>query len=267
VQAAGFFMLLFDPLTKALMARFGGPQAAGYFEMANQAVVKVRALIIVANQAIVPKVAHIAETAPLRLLGLYRENLRVLAFVALPMFTLLYVWGGLASLLMVGARNAQFLLFFEWSVVGWALNTFAGPAYFTNLGTGRVAWNTLSHAVMGAINAGLGWFLGTRFGPAGVIGAYIAALVTGSWLLVVAFQLRSGIPIRHLALGEQVPLAIVCFALIAGAHLAPAMARQSETGVLLVTAAAPLLLAIPVWRHPLRKALWKRYRAPDFLGQ
>jgi O-antigen/teichoic acid export membrane protein len=264
VQIAALFMLLFDPLTKVLMARFGGPEAAGYFEMANQVVLKVRSLIVAANQAVVPKVAQIAETFPERLALFYRDNVHALIFVALPTFTLLYAWGDLTSLLLVGAISTQLLLFLRWSVVGWALNVFCGPAYFYNLGTGRVGLNTVSHLVMGALNGVMGWSLGRRFGPEGVIVAYVTALVTGSWLLVIATQLRSALSMRDLALGAQTRLAMVCLAVVVGAHLVPAMVRHPGTATALVAVGAPLAVALAVWSDPLRKGLWRRF-LPRFL--
>ena len=162
VQAATVFMLLLDPVAKALMARFGGPAAAGFFEMANQVLLKVRALIVSANQAIVPHVAALAEAEPARLTRLYRDNMRLLVFVTLPVFALLIAWAGGLSWLLVGAYQPEFVFLITLLAVAWSANIFAGPAHFTNLGTGHVGWNTLSHVLMGALNAGLGWLLGAQ---------------------------------------------------------------------------------------------------------
>ena len=97
VQLASLSMILFDPLTKALMAKFGGATAAGYFEMANQVVIKGRALIVSANQAIVPKVAQLIEVMPQRLPTIYYENMQLIVLVTLPGCTLLFAWAGIAS--------------------------------------------------------------------------------------------------------------------------------------------------------------------------
>ena len=74
VQLASLSMILFDPLNKVLMAKFGGSTSAGYFEMANQVVVKGRALIVSANKAIVPKVEQLTKFLPQRLTTIYYEN-------------------------------------------------------------------------------------------------------------------------------------------------------------------------------------------------
>ncbi|MFZ2629829.1 MAG: lipopolysaccharide biosynthesis protein [Rugosibacter sp.] len=221
VQAATVFMLLFDPVAKALMARFGGPAAAGYFEMASQVVLKVRALIVSANQAIVPHVAALAEVEPARLVGFYRENMRVLAFVALPTFALLIAWAGGISWLLVGAYRPEFVFLFGFLAVGWLVNIFAGPAFLTNMGTGQLGCNTLSHIIMGALNAGLGWLLGSHYGAHGVAFAYVIALVTGSGVLIAIFQQRNGLGWRCGFAREHVGLAIACAAVAAFGWIEP----------------------------------------------
>ena len=92
VQISSFVMILFDPLTKVLMTRFGGATAAGYFEMASQIAIKLRSLIIFANKAIVPKVTQINEISPIWLPKIYQENLKVLILISLPVFTLFFAW-------------------------------------------------------------------------------------------------------------------------------------------------------------------------------
>ena len=92
VQAASFFMLFFDPLTKALMTKFAGPAAAGYFEIANQVASKVRAIIITTNQAIVPKVTEIIESGNHSFKKLYINNLKLIFIITIPVFILLEIW-------------------------------------------------------------------------------------------------------------------------------------------------------------------------------
>lgn len=188
IQLATLFMLLLDPVAKALIARFGGATAAGYFEMANQLVVRVRGMIVMANQAVVPHAAMLAETAPDRLRELYRQNMRALLFVALPVLTLLFAWAGGASWLLIGEYRRDFVAMLGFLTLAWGANIFCGPAYFINLGSGRVGWNTVSHTVMGALNAGLGWMLGSVYGAYGVVITYCFAIIAGSALLVSVFK-------------------------------------------------------------------------------
>lgn len=253
VQAATVFMLLLDPVAKALMAGFGGPAAAGFFEMANQVLLKVRALIVSANQAIVPHVAALAEAEPARLTRLYRDNMRLLVFVTLPVFALLIAWAGGLSWLLVGAYHPKFVLLITLLAVGWGANIFAGPAYFTNLGTGHVGSNTLSHVLTGALNAGLGWLLGSGYGAHGVALAYVIAVVTGSWALIAAFQRRNGLDWRFGFTREYLGLAVVCAAVAALGWIEP---LRPSTGNSVTLAAGlllpPLALSVAAWFHPMR---------------
>ncbi|HMN13063.1 MAG TPA: lipopolysaccharide biosynthesis protein, partial [Bellilinea sp.] len=258
IQLATLFMLMLDPVVKALMARFGGAAAAGYFEMANQLVVKVRGLIVMANQAVVPHAAVLAETAPERLRELYRQNVRALVFIALPTMTLLFAWAGGASWLLIGDYRAEFVAILGLLALAWGANIFCGPAYFINLGSGRVGWNTLSHIVMGATNAGFGWALGTVYGPTGVIAAYAFALIAGSAVLIVAFQRQHALNWR-LGLGSEHGWLVMACAIVAAISwwkpLQPQFGSLDTIGVALWLA-APMILATAAWTHPLRKQLW-----------
>ncbi|BCX82260.1 hypothetical protein MIT9_P1846 [Methylomarinovum caldicuralii] len=258
VQIAGVFILLFDPLTKALMVRFGGSEAVGYFEMANQVVLKVRSLIMAANRAVVPKVAEIVERSPEHMREFYRQNMRALAFVAIPVFALLDVWSGGVSWLLLGRLEPQFLLLLQVSIGGWFANLFNGPAYFANLGSGRVGWNTVSHVTMGILNGLLGWWLGLWYGAAGVALAYATALVLGSWLLVFAYQIRAGIRLHSMGFEGSGGLAGAGLIAVAAAHLA--WNRTDDVWVRFsVLLAASLLLTAVAWRHPVRGFLWRRF--------
>lgn len=260
VQAANIAILLFDPLTKALMAKFGGPAAAGYFEIANQVVLRVRTLIVAANQAIVPSVAHMVEGAPMRLPELYRENIRILVLVALPTYALLLVWGGLLSQLLLGGYQSQFVFFLQLTALAWFFNTFAGPAYFVNMGTGSVGLNTVSHVAMGTLNLLLGWVLGEMYGDGGVAWGYALALMAGSVLLMTLFQMRHAIRWCELMPIEHLPLAAVCLAVSLFGLMGPdlVLADWNDYTRWGATLLLPLLsLLVALWLHPLRGVLWQ----------
>lgn len=258
IQLATLFMLLLDPVVKALMARFGGAAAAGYFEMANQLVVKVRGLIVMANQAVVPHAAMLAETAPERLRELYRQNVRALIFIALPTMTLLFAWAGGASWLLIREYRAEFVAILGLLALAWGANIFCGPAYFINLGSGRVGWNTLSHIVMGATNAGFGWALGTVYGPTGVIAAYAFALIAGSVVLIVVFQRQHALNWR-LGLGSEHGWLVMACAIVAAISWWNPLQPQFNSLNAAEAAqwlAVPLILAVAAWTHPFRKEIW-----------
>jgi len=258
VQAATVFMLLLDPVAKALMARFGGPATVGYFEMANQVLLRIRALIVSANRAIVPHVVALAEAESAGLTRLYRDNMRLLVVVTLPAFALLIAWAGGLSWLLVGAYQPEFVFLITLLAVAWGGNIFAGPAYFSNLGTGHVGWNTLSHVLMGALNVGLGWLLGSGYGAYGVAFGYAIAVITGSAMLIGAYEYRhrarwhAGLMHGHLSL-IAASLAVAVFG-----WLIPLRKESDEPVLALISLLLPpLVLGVSVWCHPARRRLFE----------
>lgn len=259
VQLASLFTMLLDPVTKALMAKFGGASAAGYFEMANQVVLKVRALIVMANQAIVPKVTHMAELTPHRLIDFYKENLRILIFIALPVFALIFTMANPISEMLVGYSSPLLVHLIHLCVIAWFLNIFDVPAYFINMGTGRVGWNTISHILTGVINGVLGWIFGMLYGASGVAWAYGAAISIGSWFLVLVFQKISDVHLLSIRLKEHIPLAFACMAVaIVGNILWGMSAANNVLRWILVLAVLPAIVAVAAWYHPVRSELQTR---------
>lgn len=263
IQAAAVLAVFLDPLTRALMARFGGPAAAGYFEMAGQVVLRVRALLVAANQAAVPWFAHLAETARDRLGEAYRLNVRLLVLLALPLFALVFAWSGLLSEFFLGRRDAGLMFMLRLVGAAWLLNTANVAAYFVNVGAGDVADNTLSHLTTAAVNVALGFVLGLRYGGVGVAWAYALALVTGSWLLLVLFRRRHGTAWEAAPASDHLPLAAICAAaFLYGWADAGLGGGRGELHRVVALGVIPAALVLAVWRHPARRAVWQRL----FLG-
>lgn len=258
VQATGILRLVFDPITKVLMVRFGGVDAAGYFEMANQVVIKVRSLITGANSAIVPRVAQLLETAPKDAHLLYRQNLRALIFISLPFFTMLYSWSATISWLFMGQVNNELLFLLQLSCAAWSLSIVAVPAYFFNQGFGTVGLNTLTYAITGATNIVFGVILGSLFGTNGVAWAYLVSLLLGHWFLITAFQRSKSIYWNILCLQEFKLLIIVCLLVIGGSHIVN-QAISTVTLTFAATVVFTIVLAIASWMHPIRKEIMNRY--------
>jgi O-antigen/teichoic acid export membrane protein len=257
VQVADLFMLMLDPVAKALMASFGGAAAAGYFEMANQVILKVRGFIVTANSAVVPHVAALSHRQPDRIADLYLENLRVLIFITLPVFTLLFAWSGAISWLLVGVYESQFVFLLGMLAVAWGANIFAAPAYFANLGSGNVSWNTVAHVTMGLLNAFFGWLLGSHYGAEGIVIAYAIALVSGSGILIAAFQKINAPGWRWVLLAEHSGLIFVCSIVVILSWLSPLdLSLNDFTMATLGALSTPVLLFVAVWLHPIRKKLF-----------
>lgn len=257
LQAATLFMLLLEPVTNALMARFGGPAAAGYFAMANQVVLKTRGLIVSANQAVVPHVATVAESEPGSLDRLYRDSMSTLVFVTLPLFALLFAWAGGVSWLLADAYEPDFVFLLGVTSIAWSFNIFAGPAYFTNVGTGHVGWNTMTHLILGVLNVGLGWLLGSLYGADGVAYAYAVALAIASSALIAVFQRQNKGAWRDVFSPDDLGLLVASAVVVIFASTSPLQISTSgpaalATGLIL----PPVVLGVVTWRHPMRRRIF-----------
>jgi O-antigen/teichoic acid export membrane protein len=260
VQAASIAMMFFDTTTKLMLARFGGATAVGYFEVVNQLIMKIRAVIVTANQAIVPHVAVLAEREPRNLRRFYRTNVNMLVLFACPIFTLLVSWAGAFSWLLIGEYQIQFITLL-W-VVGsaWFFNIFSAPAYFMNMGTGNVKWNTLAHISMALVNAGIGWALGPQFGTLGIAFSYATSLATGAALVLYStkrmpdHQNSSTTSVSHGCNQSHAPLLLGCLVVILLSWWTPLHIEDSTySNVFLGMFVPPVLLATLMWVHPLRK--------------
>lgn len=261
-QINSIAVLLFEPVVKLLMSRYGGLSSAAYYEMANQLVVKLRALLIAANQALVPTVAELHEAAPEKIRELYLKAYRILFFVTLPLYAGIFISLPMISILWIGHIENQFLLFGMLLCVGWGLNTLIAPAYFINLGTGDLKWNSIAHVLMAIINVLLGLLLGSIYGGLGVVIGAMTALVFASGFVILAlhrqYQISFGVilPKQHIPLMVAVIISVIFSGWINFAQLFGS--RTLFTGAISIGIFV-LLMLVCVWLHPYRKNLLERF--------
>jgi O-antigen/teichoic acid export membrane protein len=176
-QAIVLTQMLFEPLTKSLLAKFGTVSAAGFFEMANRLALQLRAFIVTAHAALVPTLTDIGETTPKLLRGIYETSCRLVAFLLLLVLPLLIALAPLVSLLWLGTYEPVFVLFATLLFVGWFGNLIGNPAYFDYLGAGELRWVVRSHLATALLNGGL---------------AFALALLAGSLLIATAYSVERG---------------------------------------------------------------------------
>ena len=73
IQMISVSQMLYDPITKGLLVKFGGLDLAGYYEMANRMVIQLRGLIVSAVQVLVPTIADLKEKNPDSIHKVYKE--------------------------------------------------------------------------------------------------------------------------------------------------------------------------------------------------
>jgi O-antigen/teichoic acid export membrane protein len=263
-QVSAIAMLLFEPTSKLLMSRFGGLSSAAYYEMASQLVLKLRALIIAASQALVPAVAELHATSPEKVRELYLKSYRLLFFVVVPFYAAIIVALPLISWLWLGRSDAQFILFGSILAAGWGLNTLTGSAYFLNLGTGDLKWNAIAHVLMATVNVLLGLLLGYIFDGLGVTISAMGALITGSWFVIHSLHKQYKIPFRTIVPSEHyflVAIALLCIALSIFANARSIVNHPSAISGSINFGLYLIIISFVIWRHPYKRILFLHTRA------
>lgn len=266
LQLATLGQVLFDPVTKVFMARFGGMAATGYFEMASRAVMQLRAVIVSAYQALVPYVASRAGNVgltPTESRSIYLPAYRLLFIAGTPYFSVLGTALPLLLTLWLGGYNALFLSIGFICLAGWYANTLSVPAYMLCLAVGQVRWVMWSHLVMGILNVILSWVGGAMFGAIGVAAGAMIALALGSALVQVAVHSEYHISQAEVVPSASGPLLGACACAVGWAGyvaLSPAV-TESLSWVGVGTMAAAASCGALVVRHPFAKDLFMRVRS------
>jgi O-antigen/teichoic acid export membrane protein len=258
LQLISITILLAEPTTKALLARFGGLSAAGYFEMATRMVQQVRGLLISTNQVLVPAFADLQERGRDLVLGLYRDSFRVVAYLAVPLLSGLFALIPLISEWWIGHYEATFVRFAMLLAVGWFVNILCAPAYFLGVGTGQMRWNVLGNVTTGVVNVIGGITLGLQYDGTGVVVAAVVALSVGSLIILIMYHLGQGQGPRDLVPRESLPLVVVCLAAAVLGNAAYHLVRPHQSLVATTVVIAGVLvptLSYAVWKHPLRPRL------------
>jgi O-antigen/teichoic acid export membrane protein len=236
--------------------------------MAQQYVGKVRLLVVSANQVLVPVAATFNERDPDALRRLYLGNVELLLYVVLPLYAVVASWGPILSELWIGDFQPQFVLFVSVLSLAWGINTFVSPAYFVQMGTGRILWNTGSHVWIGLANLGLGLVLGPRYGATAIIWGMAGALVTGSALVVLGFHRDQKISWRVWVQREAVILATASAGVFAAVHysydaLSDGLTAWRYTACLLI----PVVVLGPLLWTRSRRALLRMRTQRSFGGE
>jgi len=259
LQVNSVVTLLFEPTTKVLLVRFGDLATVGYFEMAQRVVAKVRALAVESNQVIVPVFAELHEKDYGKTRALYLRNLEYMAFVVTPVFAALAALAPAISEAWIGRYEVSFVAIVILISLAWFVNTLTAPAYFAYLGGGKLGWITISHLVMGAVNAIGGIALGKLFGWQGVTAAFCIALALGSVVTTWAYHRENRIVEASIFAAHNLAFGITCFGgaalLLVTYSAALAIDASKWLRIGSSAAAALILISAAIWIHPLRQRI------------
>jgi O-antigen/teichoic acid export membrane protein len=263
-QAISITQMLCEPTTKALLTKFGGLSMVGFYEMASRMLLQLRSVLVSANQVLVPAIAHLQERSPDSIQNIYKDNYRLMLYIALPFYSIIIVATPVISEIWIGRYEPIFITFSILLAVALFVNTLSVPAYFSYLGVGKLKWNTLGHVITAIMNAILGFMVGYVFGGTGVVIGWIFSLIAGSLMIGISYHTIYKITLWDLLPRECLGVAISCLVAILTAFLI--YYKFDYLGNLVLVGCAALLIfsaviILPLWIHPMRKYLmgWVTY--------
>ncbi len=258
IQITSMMNMLFDPLVKALMSKFGGLEALGYYGMANNFILQGRALIVQTSRVIVPAVASLQEEDSNLARQWFIVSYRLTFYVSVLFYGLIGISVTTICRLWLGQYQATFIQFALLLNIGWFVNTLIGPAYFSNLGSGKLRANVISDAIMGLCSPFLAAVLGYSFGGVGVVVGTILGLITGSIFLLISHIKQSDLSWTTFILPKDMVnlLGVAVLVVILSNY-----GRDQQSSFLIVIGSA-VLSSIPLlllsWFNPLRVSLLQR---------
>lgn len=257
-QVISISIMFYDPITKALLSKFGGLSMVGYYEMANRMVLQFRAFITAANQVLVPAIADLKERSPEKIKSVYLTSYQLLFYLSLPLYSIVIVSTPIISELWIGHYERVFILSSILLSIGWFLNTLHVPAYFANLGTGELRWNVSSHVAIAVLNTGIGFLLGALYDGTGVVVGWVISLAIGSSIIYLTYHLRNKIPLIELIPKASRIILIIC---LMGIFCGFFIQYKFNSAFNIITLNSVIIfvflmiIIFPLWLHPMRKQL------------
>jgi len=257
-QVASISQLLYDPMVKLLLTKFGGLAMTGFYEMASRMVLQFRMVLISANQVLVPTIADLQEKDPEAIQKVYKYSYNLLFYLAVPFFLVVIAFTPIISQLWIGTYERVFVIFSVLLSFGWLLNTLTAPAYFANLGIGSLRWNTIGHVATALLNLGLGLLFGYIYGGIGVVLGWVISLMLGSSITTLSYHYRYRISMSELLPKESKGVILASFCALA-ISLGLYYKLNNELASLAIAAMIILVFLsitfVPLWYHPMRKRL------------
>lgn len=257
-QFISFLSMFYDPLTKALMSRYGGLSLVGYYEMASKMIYKLRELINSANQTLVPAIAHLHEKRPERIESVYLISRELILYLSLPLYSLIVIMAPAISWIWIGHYEKPFVAFCLVLSVGWFVNTLSIPAYVTYLGIGELNWVVIGNGLVAFLNLTLGLALGILFSGMGVAVARSLALMVGSTVIYLSLFKRIRMHVKFFITKEQGTLSLVCLGtclLVLSSRVVFPAGFGSPKAEILPILISGAVLFVPFWLNPMRKRM------------
>lgn len=258
LQLLTIFQMLYEPVTKSILTKFGGLATVGYYELANRLILKTREMILSMFQVLIPVYASQNEKDSEKIKSTYSKSINYLLFLAIPIFSLLIIATPLISRFLFGSFEDQFYIFTLILFCSWFINIFNAQAYFAFLGIGLLKWNVISNLVITILNLVLCYFLGLLYGGFGTVFGWAIALSLGSSIISFKFNSLHGINFFAIISRANKVLFLLSILLILGTTLIQLYFLRFSIDIFINTGFILLLvfiLSYSLWNNPIRREL------------
>lgn len=197
-QFISICQMLYEPTTKALLSKFGSLSLLGYYEMASRIISQTRALIVNANQVVVPVVATAQQSNKTALPSIYKDSVAIILLVSVPLISSIIILAPAISTLWIGHYETGFVISLYLLSFGAFFNILCGPAYFGYQGEGNLSHLVKVHIFMAIANLFFGIISGKLSNGYLIIASWSLVLAFGSASIMLLYQKSKGILLTHL---------------------------------------------------------------------
>ena len=185
IQAAGLGSFLTVPPIKVLLSRYVSLASVSSFELASGIAMQLRSGFLMAAMPLIPASAHLnSQEATVHLGELYRQSLRYIVLVALPVFSLVALLAPGFTMFWLHRETLYVASTLALLLVGWFFNTLAVPAYFMLQGQGFARYQMYFTALQATCAALFGYLLVRTFEYYGAVtGLAIGLSFAAAYLL------------------------------------------------------------------------------------
>lgn len=195
-QFISILVMLFDPITKAFLSKFGGLAFLGYYEMANKLIFQVRSFIVNANQVMIPVLAHTIEEGSKKMNELYIKNYNITFLVNSFLLSILFILTPLISYFWIGELQNEFIFCMYILIAATFINILNTPAYFSCIAKGELKILIISHLILTVLNSVLGYTFGLFYGGKAVIFSSAISLIISSVYIIYKYNVKIDVRVK-----------------------------------------------------------------------
>lgn len=182
--AIGGIQLAIEPLSRLLVAKFGGLADVMLFEMASRLVMQVRGVLVSAGQILVPTFAKLNDAGYAEQASIYVLTRHYTLVFGAPAFAMLIALAQPIGAYWIGNAHTVFPVLVALLALGWLSNTVASTAYFLCMGRRELRPVFVTHAIMTLGTLVLGTLGGLAGGILGVVIGITLSIFASSIYLI-----------------------------------------------------------------------------------